>query len=286
MKIKCWVVFVFNLAWFVHAAPTRVLFLGDTGLGDSKQYAVARAMARYCQTYGCDLALLLGDNFYPKGVASTADPQWKSAFLTPYSELNLMFYPVLGNHDHEGNIQAQIAYSALSMNWNMPARFHTFSRGDTQFFLIDTTRWDSEQRQWLRVALDASQAVWKIVAGHHPVFSYGSHGNTETLVNELAPILRGRANFYLCGHDHDRQVLKDSVDRSIHYIVSGAGSKTRPTQGGKLSEFHAATLGFSHLTIEGDQAHLQIIDSQGAIEYDRRFVARTLISHRRTASGR
>lgn len=37
--------------------------------------------------------------------------------------------------------------------------------------------------------LNQSTAKWKIVLGHHPVYSYGEHGNTAELIEGLKPIL-------------------------------------------------------------------------------------------------
>lgn len=39
------------------------------------------------------------------------------------------------------------------------------------------------------MALEESSATWKIVIGHHTIFSAGHHGNTQELVDQLLPIL-------------------------------------------------------------------------------------------------
>lgn len=39
-------------------------------------------------------------------------------------------------------------------------------------------------------ALKESRAKWKIVVGHHTIFSAGDHGNTQELVDKLLPILQ------------------------------------------------------------------------------------------------
>src|SRR3989442_1644175 len=73
---------------------TRFVALGDTGTGDCNQYKVARALKRWCDAKGCDFVLLLGDNFYERGLPDLCrwDPQasrvfpdeFRSAFTDPY----------------------------------------------------------------------------------------------------------------------------------------------------------------------------------------------------------
>ena len=50
-------------------------------------------------------------------------------------------------------------------------------------------------------------ADYLIVAGHHPVFSAGVHGNTKYLESNLKPLLEeNNVSVYLSGHDHNSQV--------------------------------------------------------------------------------
>ena len=257
--------------WQLRCEGVHFVFLGDTGHSDPPQYAVAKGMQQYCGKKKCDFALLLGDSFYPKGVASADDPLWKSAFEVPYNPLKILFHVVLGNHDYEGNVGAQIEYGKKNPLWSLPARNYSFSEGNVQVFVIDSTQWDSVQRDWLKKEIGESKARWRIVAAHHPIFSYGKHGNTENLVKELRPLLLGKANFFLCGHDHDKQVLKDPQDGDLHYVVSGGGSEVRPTQGGPLSLFSASTIGFSSLELDETKAVLKMLSSEGTPEWEQIF---------------
>nr|GEW75220.1 hypothetical protein [Tanacetum cinerariifolium] len=57
------------------------------------------------------------------------------------------------------------------------------------------------------VALKESTAQWKIVVGHHTIFTAGKHGNTQELVDKLLPILQANEVDYMNGHDHCLQQI-------------------------------------------------------------------------------
>lgn len=65
---------------------------------------------------------------------------------------------------------------------------------------------------------------WLIVAGHYPIYSAGSQGDVNELLEYLDPLLvKYKVHAYFCGHDHISEHL---VKDNIHYFVSGAGSMT------------------------------------------------------------
>ena len=101
------------------AEEIRILLLGDTGSGDEHQQDVATASARTCDKLGCDLVLMLGDNFIQHGVSSVDDPQWISKFEEMYTQ-QVPFYPILGNHDLQGKWRPQVAYTERNERWRMP----------------------------------------------------------------------------------------------------------------------------------------------------------------------
>jgi len=83
------------------------------------------------------------------------------------------------------------------------------------------------QLQWLENALRTSKAAWKIVIGHHPLYTYGAHHGENWGPNhaELKRILEeNRVSFYLSGHDHNLQCIRP-VNETVTHVVTGAGSK-------------------------------------------------------------
>jgi tartrate-resistant acid phosphatase type 5 len=229
----------------------RFVALGDQGDNTAARDAIAVAMQTVCAAKGgCDLGLLLGDNFYNTGVSDANDAQFVSKFETPYGPLGFTFYPTLGNHDYGGEGagyelykgQAYVEYGLRNPQWVMPSAYHHFTHGPVDFYDLDTTAifWGlgGDQRQWLPGELAKSTRSWKIAYGHHPYRSNGPHGNAGAYEDiSWAPVVNGRAikdfvedqlcgkvDVYLCGHDHSLQDLGRVC--GTEFLVSGAGAKT------------------------------------------------------------
>jgi hypothetical protein len=183
--------------------------------------------------------LLLGDNFYDDGIRSTRDRRWKSGFEAafPAADFDLPFYAVLGNHDHNGNVAAQVEYSTRSERWRMPGFYYKESFPATgkplvDVFFLDTTPLHSGERSarnqlmWLEEQLASSKAHWRIVAGHHALLSGGTSGTLARSFVELTHLLEQyRVHAYVAGHDHDLELL--SAPGGWLQVVSGAVSRPR-----------------------------------------------------------
>jgi len=76
------------------SSDDRVSFIavGDTGMGNADQAAVANAMRGTLEAAGTDFVVLLGDNFYPSGVTSILDVQWKTKFEDMYGNWGVPVY--------------------------------------------------------------------------------------------------------------------------------------------------------------------------------------------------
>lgn len=260
---------------FLHATTNdeepklSFVFFGDSGKGNSEQYSVSRGIKKFCEEEMCEFITLLGDNFYPSGVSSVHDSQWKTKWWDPYNTLGLIFYSALGNHDYQGNPQAQVEYGKRNSFWVMPSRYYRFQKADTEFFVLDTEAFDDKQAKWLDSSLSNSTQKVKIVYGHHPIYSYGMHGNTPSLIKNLLPLLKNRATVYLSGHEHDKQVLEAAGEPPM--IVVGTAAEVRPVRKGSRTVFAASTLGFGHLSVSASEVRVRMVDTSANVEFDRSF---------------
>lgn len=195
--------------------------------------------------------LALGDNYYHSGVTEEADPRFQSTFESVYTPESLQFpwYVVAGNHDHAGNVTAQIAYSQDSKRWIFPSKYHahSFTADDgatIDIILIDTVDLsslslakskeekgffdplpeqplskDQTQWTWIEEQLKSSKADYILVGGHYPVYSVCEHGPTSTLVTNLRPLLMQYGAHYVAGHDHCMEHLKESTGTTNYYLA-------------------------------------------------------------------
>jgi predicted phosphodiesterase len=238
----------------------RFIALGDVGMGDEGQYAVAEAMNNYQQKNSVNLILLAGDNIYPGGEIGKIN----LVFERPYQALRqqkIPFYAVLGNHDIQtNNGEDEVRYP----EFNMQGRYYTFTKDIVQFWAIDTNdnaNW-SEQLAWLDKSLAKSQATWKIVFGHHPVYSSGLHGSTTRLQKYLLPLLsRHQVQLYLNGHDHNYERTKP-IDGTT-YLTCGGGANVRPVFRSEWTACSESILSFAVLEVYPQHITLEGIDNNG-----------------------
>ena len=220
----------------------------------------------------------MGDNFYQCGVRNVRDARWKTRWEDLYSRLGIRFYASLGNHDYghppvicpaeRGSADAEIAYSQHSESWRMPARYYAFTAGPVLFIAIDTEGWSAAQLEWIEKTLAASahnsDIKWRIVYGHHPMFTSGVHLNERrisVLRAQLFPVLKdGHVDAYICGHDHDIEHLrKDGMD----FLICGSGGAPLRHFRRKepISVFRAVQYGFLDLTIDSRRLAAQFFNT-------------------------
>jgi hypothetical protein len=264
--------------------------LGDWGWnGKRNQTEVAKIMvAKKVGTF----IISAGDNFQVVGVRSTQDPLWMLNFENVFSDPSLEcdWYVALGNHDYKGEVQAEIDYTKISRRWNMPARYfavHKRINDSTaaDFYIIDTSPFQSEyyktdehhvtgqdtakQMRWIDSCLTNSKSRWKIVVGHHPVYSSGSaHGKqTGEMQARFARFFEDKGvDAYFCGHDHDFEYLK-ARDGHVNYFVCGT-VEVRPMGEPLPSTVFAKSVpGFTKVLLTPAKMKVSLIDTAGAEVY-------------------
>lgn len=207
-----------------------VAVIGDYGDASPSEAAVAELV----HGWHPDLVVTLGDNNYPNGSARTIDAnigQYYRRYIAPYrgtfgqGAANNRFFPSLGNHDWRSPAAAPyLKYFELPGN----ERYYDVRWGPVHFFALDSDRHepdgvtaDGVQAQWLRKALMASQAPWKVVYMHHPPYSSGEHGGTRVM---RWPFAEWGATAVIGGHDHHYERLERD---DILYFVNGLSGSPR-----------------------------------------------------------
>ncbi len=234
----------------------RVLAFGDYGTGSPGQRQLSQVMLQVHKATPYDFGITLGDNFYGAGMESPSDPRWQTQWEHLYGPLGIKFYATLGNHDwgQPDSPAAEILYSARSGSWLMPSPYYTFLAGPVQFFALDTNEISTEQLRWLRQAISASQAKWKVVYGHHTLYS-ATRGDNPVMIAALQPIFSGRADIYLCGHDHNLQHLRPEGGTQF-FVAGGGGAGIYKTKPSERTIFTEDNYGFA--VIEASDARLQV----------------------------
>ena len=212
----------------------RFVALGDQGTGDDAQRAVAGGIAKVCAGGNCDFLVLLGDSFYPDGLASADDPLIQKAYEDILAPLGLPAFAVLGNHDAHQHPLPLVLHSLRSDTWRMPNYAYTFRAGPARFIALNTNcsllAWESVDDLMDDTAdstdsADTAAPAWNIVLGHHSIYSNGPHGDIDSTSRWVWRKSAGsRVDFLLSGHNHTLEHLraKDEEDPT-EYVISGAG---------------------------------------------------------------
>lgn len=138
---------------------------------------------------------------------------------------------------------------------------------------------EREMAAWLERSLRESDARWKIVIGHHPLWSSaGSKFEQARALRALIlPTLCRYADMYVAGHEHTLEVHADSCAKvapglaPLPQFVSGAAAKQRPLnswfmahqakKSPELSTYYAKGLiwGYMALELEQDRAVVTVL---------------------------
>jgi len=264
--------------------------------GKSEQQNIAEIMGRFAEQNKVDFMVVAGDPIHDDGVKNIDDDEWKLKIENVYTTQSLHaipWYVVSGNHEYEGSVQAILDYSNVSERWNAPARYFSMEQligasGQKALLvfidtppLIDKYRNDRKysdageqnmerQLQWIEETLASSNARWKIVIGHHPVYAdTKKEANERTDMQErLNPILvKNDADIYICGHIHNFQHIQPQGSK-IHYVVNSSASQSRPLEKNQEMLFGNPDPGFSVFSVSADSIKFYMVNHTGETVYN------------------
>ena len=155
----------------------------------------------------------------------------------------------------------------------MDDRYYTFTQGPAQFFVIETNvevDWKT-QMAWLTQQLEQSKAAWKIVYGHHPIYSSGSYGTNAEMVKRFSAVFKQhRVNLYVNGHEHHYERSRN-IDGTTYLVTGHGGASLRPVRMSESSEFSVSRFGFSTIELYQDAMVIQGIGTDAKV-FDRGIV--------------
>jgi 3',5'-cyclic AMP phosphodiesterase CpdA len=258
--------------------------------GQADQLKVAKAMDKVGSECSYDFIVSTGDNFYDAGVDSGGDVLWNMSYEYVYtgSQLQCPWYVVLGNHDYRGAPSAEIAYSDISTRWKLHSKYfkEQFSAGgneSVEMFFMDSNPYQKDllvagsaypelnaldtvsQNGWIESGLRNSSAEWKLVIGHHPLYTCGGRKNQRQYMRKFEGLFNEtHVDAYFCGHEHDLQVHKP--EGSVTYFVSGGGGSKRPIQTPfEFTHFAQSTLGFMVVEITSGKMTVTSYNENGQV---------------------
>ena len=240
---------------------TRFAVIGDTGTGDKPQYDIGRRLEEYRQRVEFTFTIMVGDNIY----GSERPQDYQKKFEIPYKPLldaGVTFYAALGNHDDPN----QRFYKPFNMNGD---RFYTFTKGNIDFFVLDSNYMDRKQLDWFERAIKESKSDWKMAYFHHPLYSSGAaHGSEADLRTLLEPLfVKYGMDVVFAGHEHFYERVKPQ--KGVYYFTCGGSAKLRPgdiRRGSELTEKGDDRENtFMVVEVEKDGFTFQTVSRTGAI---------------------
>lgn len=142
---------------------------------------------------------------------------------------------------------------------------------------------ERDMAAWLERSLAESRARWKIVVGHHPLWSSAGskYEQARVLRRLILPTLCRHADAYVSGHDHTLELHYDDCREAglsgkvvpLPQVVSGAAAKQRALNTAFMKHqaqrypqlrtdwARGLVWGFAHLRIVGDEATATFVET-------------------------
>ena len=255
----------------VGARSVKFQYISDWGALGKGLTATARSVNANVS----DFIVFGGDNVYEMGISNPHDPLMTEVYLNHFRDVPVPQYVIEGNHDGYGSYLSQLLYRQYWPAW--VAEYYFFHRmikvrgTTTCLLLIDTNDiYQSGQIAFMHTVLgshECQESDFIVVAGHHPVFSTGGHGDSSTMKLALLPILtQYRVDIYLAGHDHTFSVHRD---QGVMFVVAGAASKKTTsmwyTTSSKASETLFSAInqyGYAVLDVKGSRLSTELVNAE------------------------
>ncbi len=243
--------------------PFSFLIYGDTRTYPDRHKLVADTMAKNEP----DAAFVINTGDV---VESPTIGRFRSFFAAIANlALSHPYLAVIGNHE-KGHSRYYEFFALPSGGGKAGEEWWSFDYGDVHFVGINSsaaTASDAvtrmrEQMEWVREDLANSEAKFKIVLFHHPIYSSTWDGGVETFMQTLAePIfLETGVDLVLNGHMH---CYEHFYIYGIHHVVTGGGGAPLQDPVDEVADGTVCrrynTLHYLRITVSGDTLRVEAI---------------------------
>jgi hypothetical protein len=189
--------------------------VGDFGVGNDDEKAVADAMHSWVVEHGADGFISVGDSIYPEAETKYFEKAWTE----PYGWVDDAGIPViaaLGNHDVEdGSSEDVIDF------FDLPGPWYEQTIKGVRFIVLNSNEVTEDQTAWLEGAITDPWKSWTVVLVHKPPYDCGKYDGTPEVRSAWVPSFEHRAALVLSGHDHNYQRFAP-LD-GVTYVITGGG---------------------------------------------------------------
>ena len=175
----------------------------------------------------------------PIAMLITGDVVWDNMAFLPrlkelFTSLDVELITVIGNHDHDRNIEGEESDKEQAYEATFGARYKSFTLGDTHFILLDNILYrgyedysielDKEQQKWLKsMAKDIAKNERVAICMHAPAYSF-REGKTLPYARAIMRLFRGNEVHFITGHRHRHATIELSENVTEHSVAQVCGN--------------------------------------------------------------
>lgn len=177
-----------------------------------------------------------GDNVYERGRLQ----EFVQCFAPSWGRHKARIRPAAGNHEYlTPNAQGYFTYFGAAAG--SPSKgYYSYNLGAWRVIVLNSNcahvggcHAGSPQEQWLRTELKMNPSPCTIAYWHHPRFSSGPHGNTQSVGPLWEALYEAGADLVVNGHDHLYERFAPQApdgsldsDKGIRQITVGTGGRS------------------------------------------------------------
>ncbi|MBS2030559.1 MAG: metallophosphoesterase [Deltaproteobacteria bacterium] len=225
-------------------------------VGDARDHAKWAELARSIAEKQPRFVIDTGDN-----VESDKPADWRDYYVAGQSLFaNVPVFAARGNHDSGGTYAE---YNPAPSTGIGPSTY-AFTYGNAGFLALDSNdATNPKQLDFAAKALNAMSGGPLFVFQHHPLYSCGTHGNSEKMQTAFQSLFeKAHVTVDFAGHDHD--LIEWKPVNGVRYVVSGGGGTvTYPLFHCDGQPFAKQSFGFVLVTVEGPKVSMKFFDEHG-----------------------